>query len=196
MAMNLLHRRLCSSQRWANSVRDGLLPWALADVELGSRTLEIGPGYGATTRVLVEQAEDLTAVEVDQVMAEQLQQRFAGRAHIVHADGTATGLPDDHFTSVVCFTMLHHVPTSAMQDRLLAEAYRVLAPGGVFAGSDSLSSLPFRLIHLGDICNPLSPSGLSAKLRTAGFDDITVEVSGSRQRWRARKTPTGATRGD
>lgn len=50
MAMNLLHRRLCSSQRWANSVRDGLLPWALADVELGSRTLEIGPGYGATTR--------------------------------------------------------------------------------------------------------------------------------------------------
>lgn len=185
--MNLLHRWLCNSRFWANGVRDGLLPWALADVELGPRTLEIGPGYGATTRVLVEQAEDLTAVEVDQTMAERLRERFAGRADIRHADGTATGLPDNHFSSVVCFTMLHHIPTAAMQDRLLAETFRVLQPGGVFAGSDSLSSLPFRLIHLGDICNPLEPESLRAKLSAAGFGQIDIEVAGSRQRWRARK---------
>ncbi|OBJ71892.1 class I SAM-dependent methyltransferase [Mycobacterium sp. 1274756.6] len=187
MAMNLLHRWLCNSRFWADGVRDTLLPWALAGVELGPRTLEIGPGYGATTRVLVEQADDLTAVEVDKTMAERLRERFAGRADIRHADGTATGLPDDHFSSVVCFTMLHHIPTAAMQDRLLAEAYRVLQPGGVFAGSDSLSSLPFRLIHLGDICNPLEPEALRAKLSGAGFEQIDVAVSGTRQRWRARK---------
>ena len=35
MAMNLLHRRRCSSAGWADMVRDELLPWALADVELG-----------------------------------------------------------------------------------------------------------------------------------------------------------------
>lgn len=185
--MNLLHRWLCNSRFWADGVRDNLLPWALADVDLGPRTLEIGPGYGATTRVLVERAEDLTAVEVDQTMAERLQKDFAGRADIRHADGTATGLPDDHFSSVVCFTMLHHIPTAAMQDRLLAEAFRVLQPGGVFAGSDSLTSLPFRLIHLGDICNPLQPETLRAKLSGAGFEQIEIEVSGSRQRWRARK---------
>ncbi len=185
--MNLLHRWLCNSRFWADGVRDNLLPWALADVDLGPRTLEIGPGYGATTRVLVERAEDLTAVEVDQTMAERLQKDFTGRADIRHADGTATGLPDDHFSSVVCFTMLHHIPTAAMQDRLLAEAFRVLQPGGVFAGSDSLTSLPFRLIHLGDICNPLQPETLRAKLSGAGFEQIEIEVSGSRQRWRARK---------
>ncbi len=191
MAMNLLHRWLCSSQLWANSVRDGLLPWALADVELGPRTLEIGPGYGATLRVLLDRAAEVTAVEVDETMAQRLEHRYGDRARVLHADGTATGLPDDEFTSVVCFTMVHHLPTAQVQDRLFAEAFRVLAPGGTFAGSDSLSSLPFRLIHLGDICNPLSPQSLRAKLRAAGFEDITVEVSGSRQRWRARKTPTG-----
>ena len=54
MAMNLLHQRRCSSVGWADMVRDELVPWALADVELGDQTLEIGPGYGATLRALVE----------------------------------------------------------------------------------------------------------------------------------------------
>jgi len=187
MAMNLLHRWLCSSELWANSVRDGLLPWALEGVELGPRTLEIGPGYGATLRVLIERASEVTAVEVDTVMAQRLQHRYGDRARVLHADGTATGLPDEQFSSVVCFTMLHHLPTAQLQERLFAEAFRVLAPGGVFAGSDSLSSLPFRLIHLGDVCNPLSPQNLRAKLLAAGFTDVTVEASGSRQRWRASK---------
>lgn len=185
--MNLLHRWLCNSELWATGVRERLLPWALADVDLGPRTLEIGPGYGATTRVLVEQARDLTAVEVDQTMAERLQERYAERARILHADGTDTGLPDNRFSSVVCFTMLHHIPSAALQDRLFAEAFRVLGPGGVFAGSDSLPSLPFRLLHIGDICNPLTPDDLRAKLTGAGFGDVRVEVSGRRQRWRARK---------
>ena len=56
MAMNLLHQRRCSSAGWADMVRDDLLPWALADVELGDQTLEIGPGYGATLRALVSKA--------------------------------------------------------------------------------------------------------------------------------------------
>jgi hypothetical protein len=47
MTMNLLHRAWCSSDSWARSVERQLLPWALAVVELGDDTLEIGPGYGA-----------------------------------------------------------------------------------------------------------------------------------------------------
>ena len=65
MAMNLLHRYRCSSSNWATTVADQLLPWALDGVELGPRTLEIGPGYRATTRALLELADSLTAVEVD-----------------------------------------------------------------------------------------------------------------------------------
>jgi SAM-dependent methyltransferase len=129
MAMNLLHQRRCSSVGWADMVRDELLPWALADVELGDRTLEIGPGYGATLRALVERAGAVTAVEVDKPMAERLDRLYGDRARVIHGDGSNTGLPDTSFASVVCFTMLHHVPTDRLQDQLFAEAFRVLRPG-------------------------------------------------------------------
>ena len=61
------------------------------------------------------------------------------------------------FSSVVCFTMLHHVPTPPLQDRLCAEAFRVLGPGGVFAGSDGVHSLGCRIVHIGDTYNPVLP---------------------------------------
>lgn len=136
MAMNLLHRRHCSSAGWEKAVANQLLPWALQHVELGPRTLEIGPGYGATLQALLGLTASLTAVEVDNSMVERLNRRYGQRARIIRGDGTQTGLPDDHFTSVVCFTMLHHVASAQLQDQLFAEAYRVLQPGGVFAGSD------------------------------------------------------------
>jgi SAM-dependent methyltransferase len=195
MAMNLLHRIRCSSANWEKMVADQLLPWALDDVELGSRTLEIGPGYGATLRALLDRANSLTAVEVDRSMADRLNRRYGDRAHIIHGDGTKTGLPDNHFTSVVCFTMLHHVPNAQLQDRLFGEAFRVLEPGGAFAGSDGVPSLSFRLKHIADTYNPIPPEGLPGRLRTAGFADVRVDVTRGRQRWRATK-PTSSSPGD
>jgi SAM-dependent methyltransferase len=187
MAMNLCHRLCCSSNRYFKVVEDALLPWALADVDLGDNVLEIGPGYGANIRVLIDKAPHYTAVEIDQPMANRLQGRYGDRARIIHGDGTDTGLPSAEFSSVVCFTMLHHVPTPALQDQLFAEVFRVLRPGGVFAGSDSASSIPFRILHFRDTCNPVHPQKLPERLRTAGFDDVHVEANGRRLRWRAVK---------
>lgn len=168
-------------------VADQLLPWALKHVELGPRTLEIGPGYGATLRALLDLTDSLTAVEVDSAMAERLHRLYGERARIIHGDGTNTGLPDDHFSSVVCFTMLHHVPSPHLQDQLFAEAFRVLRPGGVFAGSDGVPALPFRLLHIADTYNPVAPAGLPGRLAAAGFTDIQVDVTGGRQKWHATK---------
>src|ERR1700743_749912 len=182
MAMNLLHQRRCSSAGWADMVRDELLPWALADVELGDQTLEIGPGYGATLRALVERAGAVTAVEVDKPMGARLDRLYGDRARVMHGDGSNTGLPDTSFDSVVCFTMLHHVPTDRLQDQLFAEAFRVLRPGGVFAGSDRLPSLPFRLIHIGDVYHPVDADDLKTRLGLAGFTDIRPDFSGVRLR--------------
>jgi ubiquinone/menaquinone biosynthesis C-methylase UbiE len=65
---------------------------------------------------------------------------------VVCQDATAMPFPDATFIGAVSFTMLHHVSSEAMQNRLLAEVARVLRPGGVFAGTDSLysRSLPAR----------------------------------------------------
>lgn len=83
--------------------------------------------------------------------------------------------------------MLHHVPTAALQDQLFAEAFRLLRPGGVFAGSDGVPSLAFRLIHVADTYNPIAPKDLPGRLRAAGFTDIDTDVKRGRQRWRATK---------
>jgi SAM-dependent methyltransferase len=187
MAMNLCHRLCCNSDHWAKEVKGQVLPWVLADVELGDNTLEIGPGYGAFLRVLVDKTPKLTAVEIDTPMAQRLQELYGDRARIINGDGTDTGLPADEFSSVVSFTMLHHVPTADLQDRLFAEAFRVLRPGGVFTGSDGVPSLMFSILHFRDTCNPVPPDTLPDRLRAAGFHDIDVEVRTGRQRWRAAK---------
>ncbi|HME74128.1 MAG TPA: class I SAM-dependent methyltransferase [Mycobacterium sp.] len=187
MAMNLCHRMCCSSDRYFKAVEDTPLPWVLGDVDLGDNVLEIGPGYGANIRVLIDKAPHYTAVEIDQPMADRLKGKYGDRARIIQGDGTDTGLPSDEFSSVVCFTMLHHVPTPELQDRLFAEAFRVLRPGGVFAGSDSADSTLFRLLHFRDTCNPVHPRTFPERLRKAGFDDVRVEANGHRLRWHASK---------
>ena len=187
MAMNLCHRLCCSSDRWAKEVEHHVLPKVLAEVDLGDNTLEIGPGYGAFLRVLVDKTANLTAVEIDAPMAQRLQRLYGDRARIINGDGTDTGLPDNEFSSVVSFTMLHHVPTAELQDRLFAEAFRVLRPGGIFAGSDSVPSLILRMLHFRDTCNPAPPETLPDRLRAAGFQDVDVKAGTARQRWRAVK---------
>jgi SAM-dependent methyltransferase len=120
-------------------------------------------------------------------MADRLQDKYGDRARVIHGDGTDTGLADEDFSAVVCFTMLHHIPTAALQDQMFAEAFRVLRPGGVFAGSDSSASIPFRILHFRDTCNPVDPETLPERLRAAGFGDVHVDAKGGRLRWRALK---------
>ncbi|MFJ9627982.1 class I SAM-dependent methyltransferase [Streptomyces sp. NPDC091280] len=180
---------MCSSEQWARTTKEQILPWALEHVELGADVLEIGPGYGANLRVLVERVDHLTAAEIDADSARLLRSRWGDRADVLHADGAELPLPDGSFDSVVCFTMLHHVPTDTHQDRIFAEAFRVLRPGGTFAGSDSRSSLRFRLLHFRDTMNTLDPETLPARLERAGFTDVAVDspAKSGRLRFRARR---------
>ena len=83
--------------------------------------------------------------------------------------------------------MLQHVPTPALRDQMFSEAFRVLQPGGAFAGSDGVPSLMFRVMHLHDTCNPVDPAILPDRLRRAGFTDVQVDVKRGEQRWQALK---------
>lgn len=172
--MNRFHRWYCASDRWARTVRDDLLPWALRDIPLGGHVLEIGPGPGLTTRILQQRVDRLTCVEIDPQLADRLRDRVASNVDVVTGDATALPFPDGHFTAAVCFTMLHHVPSPQLQNRLLGEAHRVLAPGGVFAGSDSTTGPLFRLAHAFDTMVPVDPQTFQQRLIAAGFVDATV----------------------
>jgi SAM-dependent methyltransferase len=157
-------------------------------VELGDDVLEVGPGPGVTTDLLRRQARRLTALEVDATAAAALEKRLHGSGvRVVHGDGAAMPFADGSFSGVVAFTMLHHVPTAALQDRLLAEARRVLRPGGVFAGFDGAGSFLFRLIHFGDTYTPVNPDTLGRRLEVAGFADVAVERRWARFRFRATR---------
>ena len=96
---------------------------------------------------------------------------------MVVGDATALGFPDASFDTVVTFTMLHHVPTRALQDKVLAEAFRVLRPGGAFLGSDSLPSDGLHHFHEGDTYNPVEPAAFLTRLQTIGFTAITLQVA-------------------
>jgi SAM-dependent methyltransferase len=174
--MNEVHLQLCSSDEWREVVETEILPWALADVALGDDVIEVGPGPGITTEVLSTKLPRLTAVELDPDLAAKLAARMAGtNVDVLEADATALPLDDDRFTGAVSFTMLHHVPTAELQDRLFAELARVLAPGGVVVLSDSVASEDLRSLHDGDTYNPVDPATLPARLERAGFADVDVQ---------------------
>jgi SAM-dependent methyltransferase len=173
--VNTGHAQLCSSPEWAEHIATTVLPAAVGTLDLGDEVLEIGPGYGASTRVLVDAVPSLTAVEVDESLALELASSYP-RLAVVHGSGDDLPFDDGRFTAVVCFTMLHHVHTAVMQDALFAQARRVLRPRGVFAGSDSIASTGLHDFHADDIYVPVDPLGLAARLTAAGFADVEVDV--------------------
>lgn len=188
--MNCLHRWYCRSSRWKTKVENEILPWSLKGVELGDRVLEVGPGPGLTTDWLHRQCTDLTCLEVDQNLAWSLKQRTARSGiHVDRGDATAMPYRDCAFSAVVLFTVLHHVPSSILQDRLFTEAYRVLRPGGTFAGTDSTQSLLMRLFHVGDTMVLVDPAELPGRLKSAGFREITIEIGAGRFRFFAQREP-------
>jgi SAM-dependent methyltransferase len=174
--MNKAHLEYCSSDEWAAALRRWIIPGALDGVELRAPVLEIGPGPGRTTEVLRTMAPGLVAIEIDGPLAASLSDRLSGDGvRVLRGDATALPFHAGAFRTVLSFTMLHHVPSAEEQDRLLAEAGRVLAPGGMFVGVDSLDSPEFRALHVDDICVPVDPATVEARLRRAGFSSVRAE---------------------
>jgi len=191
--VNRLHRLYCRSSHWRRTLEERLLPWALGGADLGDDLLEVGPGPGLATDVLRRRAARVTAVEIDPGLAAALAARLAGTSvEVVEADATDLPFGDARFSAAVCFTMLHHVPSPALQDRLLAEVRRVLRPGAPFLGSDSLSSRAFEWVHWGDTLVPVDPDTFGSRLEHAGFEDVRVERAARSFRFRARRPAAGA----
>ena len=180
---------LCSTPEWAEFMESEVLEPVTAGQELGDEMLELGPGPGAATRWLRHRVKRLVALELDPEAAERLQDELGDTNVTVRVgDSTRVPFPEASFDSVACFTMLHHLPTAQEQFRTLCEAFRVLRPGGVLVGADSLASQGLHEFHEGDTYNPIDPARLLVFLQAAGFGRVMVSA-GEGLLFTARKVP-------
>ncbi|HZQ07582.1 MAG TPA: class I SAM-dependent methyltransferase, partial [Anaerolineae bacterium] len=117
--MNRFHRWYCRSALWKKGLQESILPWALEGVDLGQDVLEVGPGPGLTTDILRQRLARVTAIEIDPQLAAALKQRMNGtNVTVIEGDAAAMPFEDQKFSGAVSFTMLHHVPSPALQDQL------------------------------------------------------------------------------
>lgn len=167
------------------------MPWVLDGVDLGPNVLEVGPGPGLTTDLLRPRMARLIALELDPALAGSLAARLRGsNVTVIQGDATVMPFGDAGFSGAVSCTMLHHLPSPALQDMLLREVRRVLKPGGMFAGVDSRQSLGMRLIHIHDTLVPVNPETFRARLEAAGFLDVFIETNDRAFRFHARRPPS------
>jgi SAM-dependent methyltransferase len=186
--MNEGHLKFLASPEWAQMLEADLLPWIEGVADLGDDVLEVGPGPGLTTDLLRARTAAVTAVEVDSQLAAALSARLSGtNVVVIHGDATDTGLPGDRFSSATCFSMLHHMPTPELQDRLFVEVCRVLRPDGVFVGADSLDLDVIRAGHVDDVFVPVDPGTMSDRLEASGFTNVGVDVGDYQFRFKASK---------
>lgn len=185
--MNPLHHWLCRSNCWRKTL-EKRISWVLDGTDLGKEVLELGPGPGLSTDLLRTRVHHLTAIESDPKAANSLASRlYAGNVKVVTADATDMPFANGRFSGCVSFTMLHHIPSAELQNKLLREACRVLQPGGILAGSDSLDGLFMRVIHIGDTPVPVTPETFGLRLEGAGFEAVQIERNSHAFRFWARR---------
>jgi cyclopropane fatty-acyl-phospholipid synthase-like methyltransferase len=106
------------------------------------RVVEFAPGLGVTARmVLRRQPATYTAVERDPAAAEYLRKQLTGTiATIYQARAEQSGLPNSSAT-VVYGEALLSMQTQEQKNRIIAEARRLLVPGGRY-GIHEICLLP------------------------------------------------------
>ena len=154
--------------------------------------LEIGCGNGASTGLLLEHLEPARCVGIDPAagLIDRARQTHGARPCLSFAvaDALATGQPDASFDAVVAHTVFSHL---ADPEGALAEAFRVLRPGGrlaVFDGDYATNTVALfdgdplqaamtmaqrNLIH-----DPYIMRRLAGLARQAGFTVREIEAHG------------------
>ena len=114
------------------------LEWLARCSNRQARLLDYGCGYGRTLAELSAAGyENLVGVDFSEVMLARARLAVP-RAGLVHNDGDSLPFHNDCFDAVLLFAVLTCIPDGSEQRLLLAEAERVLRPGGLLYLSDVL----------------------------------------------------------
>jgi ubiquinone/menaquinone biosynthesis C-methylase UbiE len=175
--MNAFENFLCSSSLWRYITSRRLLPWILSGIRLGDHLLEIGAGYGAATAHLQTLVSRVTSLEYNHKSALKLISRNSGApGAVVRGDAAQLPFHCQTFSSALAILVLHHLKSTAFQDQVFAEVFRVLRPGGVFVAFEITDDWIHRLAHTRSTFSPLVPSSVSPRLTAAGFSQITLDL--------------------
>jgi len=105
----------------------------VARVERPALVVDLGCGTGLSTRAWAPRADEVVGVEANPRMLARAQAATrAGNVRYVEAFADATGLADGSADLVTCAQAFHWMEPAPV----LAEAARILRPGGVFAAYD------------------------------------------------------------
>ncbi|MBT6276564.1 MAG: methyltransferase domain-containing protein [Chromatiales bacterium] len=155
-----------------------------------TRVVDLGCGFGKSTQPLYSEFPHARVTGVDlSAPCLKLAARMAAEVQATNviyrqASAEATQLPTEDCDLVTSTMMLHEMPPRAIT-AMLAEAYRLLIPGGYAIHLDFLASDdPFeRFIHYGHARRnnepympPLNEMDIGAAHQSAGFEDVTVSA--------------------
>lgn len=187
--MSIHHRIFCRSAKWERKLNAELVPWLVGGAALGNRVLEIGAGAGSGTQSLLGHAEVVVALERDFWSLRSLRGRMKHPGlSVIGGDAARMPFRSETFSSVIAIMVLHHVWPLEAQQRVIAEAFRVLRPGGVFIGLDARpEAFGSRIVHYGDRILPVDRSLLSAYCADVGFGRLHTDDRGRKFRFRATR---------
>jgi arsenite methyltransferase len=161
-------------------------PTALAELRPGEVVLDLGSGGGIDVLLSARRvgpagkAYGLDMTEEMLALAEDNKARAGvDNAEFLRGEIEDIPLPDESVDVIISNCVIN---LSADKDRVFAEAFRVLRPGGRFAVSDMVlrGSLPSEVAGLvaawtGCVAGALEENDYRAKLAAAGFVDIDLE---------------------
>jgi ubiquinone/menaquinone biosynthesis C-methylase UbiE len=192
--MNRFEKWFCASSFWRGVTRRQLLPWILHGTELGEHVLEIGAGAGPATEELRKHAERVTSLDYSHQFAVEIARRSLGadgsagaNASVVQGDAAALPFPAKTFSAATAVLVLHHLKSREAQAAAIAEAFRVLRPGGIFLAIEIEDGWLQRLTHFRSSFLPVAPQSLSARLAAVGFVRVTADSRRGAFRVRAER---------
>lgn len=161
-------------------------PTALAQLNPGEVVLDLGSGGGIDVLLSAKRvgptgkAYGLDMTD-DMLALARENQRKAGIANVEFLKGEIENIPlPDNAVDVIISNCV--INLSADKDRVLAEAFRVLKPGGRFAVSDVVvrGEVPSAIrrnveLWIGCVAGALEEEEYRTKLAQAGFADINLE---------------------
>lgn len=100
-------------------------------VQDGDTVLDIGCGNGRLVTVFEDVDLHYTGVDFSKELIAIAQENKGAQGTFIHANALALPFEDNSFNTVFSFAVLHHIPSQENRAQFVAEAHRVLKPGGV-----------------------------------------------------------------